>query len=82
VSSDLSDPVLARLRGETQTELRVRAVIEALHEHGIPASDIRCICCHARLIDLAHITVTDRGPLCAKCIERSRTGHTPAPNEA
>jgi hypothetical protein len=80
VSSDLNDPVVARLGGETQTELHIRAVIRALHEQGIPASDIHCICCHVRLIDLAHITVTPRGPLGPECIERS-TGYTPAPSE-
>ena len=80
MSSDLNDQVT--VRRETQTELRIRAVIEALHEQGIPASNIRCICCHARLIDLAHITVTPRGPLGPECVERSTTGYTPAPSEA
>jgi site-specific recombinase XerC len=82
VSSDLNDPVVARLSGETQAELRIRAVIEALHEQGIRASDIRCVCCHALLVDLAHITVTPRGPLCPECIEKSRTSYTPAPSDA
>ena len=82
MSSDLNDPVVARPRGETQTELHIRAVIKALHEHGIPASDIRCTYCHARLIDLAHITVTPRGPLGPECVERSTTGYAPAPSEA
>jgi recombinational DNA repair protein (RecF pathway) len=82
VSSDLNDPVAASVRRETQSELHIRAVIKALHEQGISASDIRCICCHARLIDLAHIAVTDHGPLCPKCVERSTTGDTPPPSEA
>jgi hypothetical protein len=81
VSSDF-DPVAANLRRETQNELHIRGVIEALHEQGIPVSDIRCICCHARLIDLANITVTPRGPLGPECIKRSTTRHTPAPSEA
>jgi recombinational DNA repair protein (RecF pathway) len=82
VNSDLNRQVVARLRGETQTELHIRAVIEALHEQGIRASDIRCVCCHARLVDLAHVTVTPRGPLCLECIEKSTTSHTPAPSDA
>jgi len=82
VSSDLKDPVAARPRGGTQTELHIRAVIEALHEQGIRAFDIRCIRCHARLVDLAHITMTPRGPLGPECIEKSTTRHTPAPSEA
>jgi hypothetical protein len=77
VSSDLNDPVAAGPRRETQTERHIRGVIEALHEQGIPVSGIRCIRCHARLVDLAHITVTPRGPIGPECIERS----TPAPNE-
>jgi 1,6-anhydro-N-acetylmuramate kinase len=82
VSSNLNDPVATGLRRETQTELHIRAVIEALHEQGIRASDIRCICCHARLVDLAHITVTPRGPLCFECIEKSTAVYTPAPSDA
>jgi recombinational DNA repair protein (RecF pathway) len=82
VSGGLNDPVVARLRSETETELHIRAVIEALHEQGIRASDIRCVCCQARLVDLAHITVTARGPLCLECIEKSTTDYTPAQNEA
>jgi hypothetical protein len=81
VSGDLDNPV-ARLSGERQAELRIRAVIEALHEQGIRASDIRCVCCHARLVDLAHIIVSARGPLCLECIEKSRTSYTPAPGDA
>jgi hypothetical protein len=82
VSGDLNGRVITRLPGETQTELRIRALIEALHEQGIPVSDIRCVCCHARLVDLAHITVTSRGPVGPECIKRSTTGHTPAPSDA
>jgi hypothetical protein len=77
VSSDLNDPVGAGPRWETETERHIRGVIEALHEQGIPVSDIRCIRCHARLVDLAHITVTLRGPVGPECIERS----TPAQSE-
>jgi len=69
VSSDLNHPVAADLHSETQTELRIRAVIEALHEQGISVSDIRCIHCHARLVDLAHITVTSSGPVGPECIK-------------
>jgi hypothetical protein len=82
VSIDLNDPKVTRLRRETQNELRIRVVIEALHEQGIPVSDIRCVCCHARLVDLAHITVTPRGVIGPECIKRSTTGHTPAPSDA
>ena len=81
-SSDLNDPVAADLSGETQTELRIRAVIEALHEQGIPISDIHCVRCHAHLVDLARITVTPRGPIGPECIKRPTTGHTPAPSDA
>ena len=80
--SGLADTVVTRLDDQTPTELHIRTVIQALHEQGIRVSDIRCICCHARLVDIAHIRMTPQGPICPECIERSTTGDNLLPNEA
>lgn len=72
MSRRLNEPVLAKFHEQTKYEHRIRSVIEALHEQGIRISNIRCICCHTRLVDLAHITVTPEGPLGPEC---SKPGH-------
>ena len=80
--SPQADTVVTRLDDQTPTELHIRTVIQALHEQGIRVSDIRCIWCHARLVDIAHIRMTPQGPICPECIDRSKTGDNLLPNEA